>query len=284
MTEPTFQIEEIGPDEATALLEMNVHNRKLVDRAVNQYASAMMNGAWKFDGAPIRLSEEGIILDGQHRLNAVIKSGTSHKFLVVYGVKREAQAVMDTGRKRTLANALTLNGEKDATQLGAMLVLAYRWNHGVRGYQLFTPADTTLATTAILTPQIPTMLEYLEKNPDLRDSVKVGGALSRQVPLIPRVGSLLHYVTNKIDPEDSADFLAKLSSGSGLAADSPILVLRNRLFELGRDRKTRGLNINADTLMAYCLKSWNGYRDGAAMKRMLYKQGGANPDKFPEPK
>lgn len=77
------EVMEIGPKEATKMLEMNAGNRKLRTSVVLEYASYMKNGLWRENGEAIRISEEGIILNGQHRLHAVIAANLKVKFLVV---------------------------------------------------------------------------------------------------------------------------------------------------------------------------------------------------------
>lgn len=282
--EPTYQIDAIGPQEAAILLKQNTNNRKLVTRGVREYAAAMERGDWLFDGAPVRISPEGVVLDGQHRLSAIIESGTTQKMLVIRGVSPDAQLVMDTGRKRTLADALTLRGEKDAALLAATITLDWRWSHGLRGKRLFSAGEITEENAEALLPQSAQLLAHLENTPDIRDSIKPAQVLNRQVPIAPRVATLLHIVTTRIDQEDSDYFFEKLASGSNLEETDSILVLRNRLLDASHERRTRGASLDISTTLAYCFKSWNVYRDGGIMKRLLFKQGGANPDKFPEPR
>lgn len=283
--EPTYQIEAIGPQEATALLEMNTNNRRMVNRAVTEYANAMENGDWKFDGAPIRLSDEGVILDGQHRLSAIVASGTTQKMLVIYGLDKETQLVMDTGRKRTLANALSLRGEKESGLLAATVSLDWRWINGLRGKRLFSSGGIATESNAdVLLPQISQLLTHLDNTPRIREAIKPALNVARHVPLPPRIGALLFLLTSEIDENDAKYFFEKLVSGSDLEDENPILVLRNRLLEAGRERRVRGASLDLNTTLAYCIKSWNVYRDGGSMKRLLFKQGGAFPDKFPEPR
>lgn len=283
MTNPTFQVEEVGPKEAEAFLSMNVKNRALNERAVAEYAYSMTSGTWSFDGAPIRLSKEGIILDGQHRLSAVVKSGTTQKFLVVYGVDPAAQMTMDTGRKRSLSNALTILGEKDTTQLAALLQLAYRWDQGVRGAQLLSVGGLGSGEMNV-SPQIPQFLKYLEENPTVRESVQPSLSLSRKMPVAPRVVGMFHMLAGRVDADDRDFFLEKLASGENLSAGDPILVLRNRLIDMQNEFKLRKVKVSPEVSLAFFIKAWNSYRDGTTMQRLLYKRGGAAPDKFPEPR
>jgi hypothetical protein len=69
----------------------------------------MHNGAWLFTGDTVKVSPDGTLLDGQHRLHAW---KTERKpwcwFIIVRGVSVEAQMLMDRHSKRKLNDSLTL--------------------------------------------------------------------------------------------------------------------------------------------------------------------------------
>ena len=64
----------LTPELATKLLARNTHNRTISSSRIRQYAADMAAGNWAFNGEAIKVSEGGQILDGQHRLRAVIES------------------------------------------------------------------------------------------------------------------------------------------------------------------------------------------------------------------
>lgn len=66
------QEEIITPETAKSWLLKNVHNRPLRDGLVTTYATDMANEQWQSNGESIKFSSEGELLDGQHRLAAVI--------------------------------------------------------------------------------------------------------------------------------------------------------------------------------------------------------------------
>jgi len=41
---------------------------------------------------------------------------------------------------------------------------------------------------------------------------------------------------------------------------------------------------NQRYIAALVIKAWNAYRDGAPVRQLKYRIGGANPEKFPEPR
>lgn len=98
----------LTPKIAKELIAKNTKNRKLDDRKVTEYAAYMGSGNWKLSHQGIAISETGIILDGQHRLMAVIKSNTSVPMMKVTGLPDDTMTVIDVGKKRGLADAFHL--------------------------------------------------------------------------------------------------------------------------------------------------------------------------------
>jgi len=63
----------ITPSIAKGYLENNQNNRRVKDTKVKLYAREMMAGRWKEGTAEfIKISKAGNVLDGQHRLLAII--------------------------------------------------------------------------------------------------------------------------------------------------------------------------------------------------------------------
>ena len=115
------RIETITPYLAEQYLGKNTRNRNVNQRIVLKYANDIEKGFWNFDGAPIRFSNDGTLLDGQHRLHAIIKSGKSIDLLVVRGLAQETQATMDIGSMRQASDFFQMNGIKHATTVSAMI-------------------------------------------------------------------------------------------------------------------------------------------------------------------
>lgn len=264
-------VTKIGPSEAESLLAQNTHNRRLNANTVETYAHAMSRGEWQFDGAPIRISDEDVLLDGQHRLRAVILSDTVQEFSIWRGVPSTSQDTMDIGRKRTLADALVLRGNKNAVALSALSYIAMAWDSGTRGPSL---------VSAKANVQIPECLAFIEANPSLADAALLGKQLSKSFPGQTRIWSLAAYLFYRVDATDAEYFFDKLRNGDGLAADSPILLLRN---SMDRFNKTVTSDASPTYVLAILIKAWNLFRTGATAQRLVFKAGGAKQEKFPEP-
>ncbi len=75
-------IREISPELATKMLEGSYGNRKRRPHLVAVYAEAMKRGQWRTTHQGLAIDEAGNLLDGQHRLLAVVKSGVTVRMMV----------------------------------------------------------------------------------------------------------------------------------------------------------------------------------------------------------
>jgi hypothetical protein len=279
---PVHEMVLVTPEIAGQWLANNPHNRNLRRHKVDEYAQAMREGTWNFDGMPIRRGrmEDGreVVLDGQHRLHAIIEADTPQLMSVWRFIKVEAQDTMDTGLKRQASDALKMRGEKDTAALAGVIALSARWTRGVRGSNL-------TVNTGPGSISIPALLKFLEEHQDLRDGVRPSGrvrtAVGGRVP-VSVLGTCYWLFSNLPDEnanEDTIAFFGQLESGEGLTEGSPILALRNQWIRVARDK----ISTHQSYYMAQLIKTWNMWRAGETASRIIFKAGGANPEPFPEP-
>jgi hypothetical protein len=79
-------IEVVNPSEAEAYLKNNAMHRKVKQKKVDEYIKEMQDGKWKLNGKALIFDSNGRLLNGQHRLNAVVQSNTPLTTLIVRGV------------------------------------------------------------------------------------------------------------------------------------------------------------------------------------------------------
>lgn len=110
-------VEEVDPSLAALLLEGNVRNRKISRHLVSAMARDMREGRWRKTHQGIALDKDGRLVDGQHRLSAIVESGATIKILVTYNVDPDAFMVVDVGgRPRSQADVFFLkHGTKEAS-------------------------------------------------------------------------------------------------------------------------------------------------------------------------
>ena len=103
-------VESISPEVARVYLESNRINRPLRPTAIQSYAEDMKNGDWLLNGETICFDENGKLVDGQHRLLAVIQSGCVVDINVSRGVKEENAVLYDRGSGRDARDTLSMKG------------------------------------------------------------------------------------------------------------------------------------------------------------------------------
>jgi len=88
MSEPMVSIVNCGlmlitPEMAGAMLQKNTGNRQIRPSVVAQYADQMKRGQWQVTHQPVATDSEGNLVDGQHRLSAIVSSGAAQWMQVV---------------------------------------------------------------------------------------------------------------------------------------------------------------------------------------------------------
>lgn len=108
-------VERITPDMAAYYLTHNTCNRKKKEGRIRQYARDMRLGQWTVDVGAIAFYDNGILADGQNRMQAVVDSGTAQDFLVVRGLAPEDGANIDSHTPRTAVDIAHIGGRDDIT-------------------------------------------------------------------------------------------------------------------------------------------------------------------------
>lgn len=99
-TNPTCEYVTVTPDQASQWLEKTAKNRKISQRRVGLYAAAMRRGDWLLTNQGIAIDEFGALIDGQHRLRAIVEAQTPVDLLVIHAAPNKSQLVLDQGLKR----------------------------------------------------------------------------------------------------------------------------------------------------------------------------------------
>lgn len=92
----------VTPEMAQQWLECNKINRPLRASWVSVLAGMINRGEWRTTHQGIALDGNGGLLDGQHRLSAVIAANQPVKMMVTTGLDASMFGVLDRGRARSL--------------------------------------------------------------------------------------------------------------------------------------------------------------------------------------
>ena len=250
----------VTPDLALEWLAKNTRNRPIRKTHVQDLADRMRRGEWHLNGEPIKFSTSGVLLDGQHRLEAVLESECTVEFMVVYNLAEEAYETIDTGMKRTMADFFAVRDEKHSKQLSSAL-----------RYLSYLLAGRTDFNSRFTNSQA---LNVLETHSNVRNSLDPGLDVARLMQA--GLAAALHYLFSSVDPEKAEEFFERLATGADLCTGHPILQLRQRLLE-----RPKGYQIRPVMAAALTIKSWNAFYQNRQMVNLRWRQSGETPEPFP---
>lgn len=240
----------ISPDIAAAWLTRNALNRPLRRNLVSTFMAAIANGRWDdVNGETIIFADTGVLLDGQHRLTAVVESQRAIVSLVVFGVSATKRGTIDTGAKRQLSDVLAMAGTKNATNVAAMLVLLHAYEQGAL---LSLPHGARFTSYA-------EGEAYLASHPGVYEAVETAKRIG---PIMrPSHAALLSYLFTRRDAQVSAIWASTLIDGQQRPGYEAFLALRERLI---RHRLRHETWHQLDAL-AFNIKAWNRARMGKTL-------------------
>lgn len=281
-----FRVEvvQMTPERAERLLDQNTRNRNVkIDREKN-YAGQMRNGDWRVDGNPIRVGHDGVLLDGQHRLYAIVESGTTQTVLLVTGLEPASMVAIDTGVSRSLADLLKLRVPdiKQEVHLGSVSRGFYIRSLGEPMPLALSPAASAMQRDARITNgriidyflRERVVIERLHRYADgvRRQRSSWSGCTARVIALVRRELEL-------IDFDDADYFFERIKDGAQLDVDDPIMAL----IRYGdRVAKSRHQSPSSEVWAAMLIKSWNAYRSGRRVHNLAYRASGPAAEEFPE--
>lgn len=100
------RVVEITPDLAKKWLAANKDNRHARPSHINNLAQEIKNGKWTLTHQGIAFSSEGRLIDGQHRLEAIIAAGEPVLMAVFIGLDDNMFGALDRGIRRTLRDEI----------------------------------------------------------------------------------------------------------------------------------------------------------------------------------
>lgn len=248
MTKITTQVETWTKKKAEAALAKGGPNRKSSSAVVVRYATAMACGKWEMNGETIKISTASTVLDGRHRLLAVIESGKTVKMLTVRGLAQATQKTVDDGYKRTLGHILQMRGEQNSTTLAYASNLLVRWEQDqLAGIRLRSYGSRPLRHEC---------LQMLNKHPDIRDYIAHHATHNYKKIGSAGLFSFLWYVCSQKHPNEADTFFTNLSYGLELKRTDACYLLREKLITAHGEgdprKKLDGLH-----RLQLMIKAWN---------------------------
>lgn len=274
----TVSFELVGPSDASELMSKSEDTkiRKTSRNAVRSYLKELQDGEWTLTGQGITLDERGRVIDGFHRLAAIVEFGRPVPLVVVRGAMSTATTKIDEGRRRVITDFLAHAGETHVWILASALRWIFDWRHEQLGVG---------RSPNKLSPTINELLDLLEECGDpLRENVRrvVGlnkTAVARIAPNGLQVMMWFH-ASRGLGDEYVDEWIQLLVHGAPGEEPHPVNVLRRRhLDTLSSPAKTRAMTEMYRA--ALYVKAWNSWILGDTPARLSWAV--AKGESFPSP-
>ncbi len=259
-------IVDITPEIAAEMLKCNTHNRLPRKTTILHYARQMIADDWMMTAEAIHVTNDGLLLNGQHRLLAIIKANTTVPILVIWGLSREAQDLLDHGDKRRISDTLTMNefatdAKTTAAAIGHIRRMAIQ-GRVERGNWKLTDAEAK---------------RFMRSDADgLYASMVYARDVARETKYPRSLACALHYMLACIDRTDANQFFGHFATGDLLVTGDPVRTLREWTIRHppgGRNERPKDTHFCRVTL-----KAWNAYRRNKSLKSMSISATEIYPD------
>lgn len=273
MSEPTCAIETITPEMAKQWLDVNHRNRKLSDPVVRRLAGVIRRGEWMSSSTDgLGLDVDGGVVNGQHRLTAIIEADQPVRMLVVRNVDREVIKVIDQGLHRNFAQLLQMDGRWPNP---AILAGAVEWLFRmIHDFERSIPMDQK--------PSVPQLLDVFSEHQRLVGSLDAALEVWKRFKVDRNMLVAYHYTMASVDPDLADSFYDRLASGLDIEEGQPVHALRERyIAEL---TKPDGKKEPKYVMAAWLIKAWEATRhDVTLVKRQLnFVKSGSRAEDFPK--
>lgn len=260
MNKITFTVEVITPELAKEYLLSNTKNRTLSKRTVLLYADIMRRGQWELTHEGISFDGYGRLLDGQHRLEAIISSGVSVKMVVARGLSSDTFAVINTGKTRSTGDTFSISGIKDSNNMAS----------GVRKYlNMKTGYETSSGKSNTFITNLDVVNEYESDWAFYDNCLHVAARYYGQLRLLTRSEyfAIYAFLIKEMNhsSEKVEEFFDQLNSYSDIKA---INLFRQRVL-LSNASKTK---LTPSFKIALLIKCWNAFVLRKDLKVLKYDE------------
>lgn len=119
---------DVTPGLAKQWLGNNFRNRPISEDVVAAYARDILNGVWIPTHQGIAFNDRDELIDGQHRLHAIVRAGKTVRMMVTFGLpsvipgkEMTTMDAVDRGRMRSVADQLKIqHGLKNGTAIAGI--------------------------------------------------------------------------------------------------------------------------------------------------------------------
>lgn len=211
----------VTPEMAREWLDKcNTKNRNMSEKTVAKYVAIIKRGEWRVTAQGVSFDTKGRLSNGQHRLEAIARSGIPVEMVVVYNEPDDAYMVNDQGKNRRLKDHLDTLGHENTTIMASSAYALREWASGT-SYRASVDQQFALRFLALFGQSVAI---GAKKAADLyhRSSPYNKAATSAFYTLVHQNPSMHHHLN---------EYFARIKDGYDLSEGNPIGVVRRQLVD-----------------------------------------------------
>lgn len=250
---------------AEELLSKNVQNRNMKSGYIERFKRILEEGLWMpNNGEAIKIDWDGILRDGQHRLQAIVETGIEVDGLILYDINPDSFTTIDTGIRRSIAEIFAIAGESNAAVLSGGMKRLY---HYLNGSITNIKTQRGVATADEL-------LDLLEDHPQMRVAATWSSSTGFRKIGRPSINCFAIYCIMR-QGEQGELFLHRVETGVGLKETDPAYVVREKL----RGIKANNIVVQDYEIAALLFKAFQAHQEGKTMRNIKWDK---DREAFPE--
>jgi hypothetical protein len=248
----------VTPQIAKMYLNNNDGNRRVSSPRLLMYCDDILNGRWKEDtGECIKISVTKKVIDGQHRLLAIVKTGVPLNLHIALDVNDDVFDVIDTGKSRNATDVFKIANIKHESSIPSIIAT---YNILVENRKFGSQIHKS-KTNAMLLEQ------YYENGLFWQNVAKKAHSwyLAYAKILTPSfIGSFFAYFY-ELNQNKAESFINQLTTGIGIE-NEVVNMLRNKLMQDKMSQRKMPLNLK----MALVIKAWNVFVKNKSIKQLKF--------------
>ena len=256
VTNLSVELVYVTPEIARNYLKFNKKNRKESAKHLSFLVNQMREGLFLENGESIVFDQNNNLTDGQHRLMAIVQSGKSYFIPIVRGVASNSMATYDTGKNRSAADVLSLNGFTNTHTLSAVIRLIEKYSK--KGSKTANK-DSYNRSEAFTNQQT---LDYCMENYDWLSTLinKVTSIYNKSKFKTIGVSSLslIAYMIGGKTPSNEVYDYIKQVYGLSKHQDTATSYLNTKLHNAKINKEP----LNFYWILGMSIKAWNYFSDG----------------------
>lgn len=249
---PDMRSMHVTPTIAREWLKRNLGNRPVKPTHVARLADAIRRGLWKMTGDAIRFSTTGKLIDGQHRLHAIIEAEVGVNCVVMFGLGDDIFDVIDSGSGRSKADVVFVKYQLPVAKsalLSSAANLALQYESGITSLKGSVASDD--------------LLKFIDNNPDVVDAVSyVYDNAPRESPIPKSIAAAFFLFAARKDRLLAESFILRFMVGAVNGPEDNLLHLRNFCLKARAVRRP----VQAGDIFGRLIVVWNSERRGKPIK------------------